>query len=101
MGRRRVQKKGPRIFDIDILLFARPYWIRRKSRFHIPQCRSAASFSSLWQRLRRRSAIRSEEDDSRARDALPVGQNGAKAEDLSHGFPRIDKDKSKGFKGDS
>ncbi len=53
MGRRRVQKKGPRSIDIDILMFDdQVSWIRKNSRSLIPPCTSAALCSSLWRKSR-------------------------------------------------
>ena len=43
MGRQRVQKKGPRMIDIDILLLGSVVLDLRKSRFRIRPCMSADS----------------------------------------------------------
>jgi 2-amino-4-hydroxy-6-hydroxymethyldihydropteridine diphosphokinase len=50
MGRRRTQKKGPRIIDIDILLFGNSV----VEPFRIRRCTSADSCSSRWRKSRRR-----------------------------------------------
>ena len=56
-GRVRSERWGPRVLDLDILLWEIGWWTSRASMFRTPSSTAAASRSSPWRSWTRRPAI--------------------------------------------